>query len=629
MTVDNGLTADAAYDHRYYQKRGARARRSADVVMPLVCQLIHPRSVVDVGCATGSWLAVAKAHGVAQVLGLDLEEVPRELLEIDPAEFLSCDLRQPIDPGRTFDLVLALEVAEHLPEASAAGFLDLLTRLAPVVLFSAAIPFQGGTDHYNEQWPAYWAQGFLQRNYVAIDCLRAQVWNDRRVLAQYAQNLLLFVNRDRLPDYPALAPSVALSQSVPQWPLHLVHPLVLLKVIKRLTGRTDTARRETERAMAAVIASSSDRRPEPIRARHKTRVCFATTEYPPHPGGAARSARRLVQGLAAEGFDVTVFSAITGEFQASELPPMDGSVPIRWVPFDLDSAVQVLTEEDRRHPFDLFHGFTLKAAVPCLDLAALRGRPLIASIRGIDGLAYDAYASEVLRRSHWITSVSGDSLTRAASVADVSHRSCVIPNGIHAGDYPAWSLTEANRGVVGTVATFRVKKNIPLLIRAYASLPRTIRQALLLVGDAYEGNAISLPGRRLIQDAIDDTGVRAEVVMPGLVEYQRLPEFHARMRVFALSSDHEGMPNSIIEAAASGVPIVSTAVDGVKDIFTDGVDALLVPPQDAAALAAALARVLTDEDLARRLSAAARARAARLSVSEELRQYVALYERLR
>src|SRR5579862_3100091 len=66
-------------------------------------------------------------------------------------------LDRPFNLGRSFDLAMSFEVAEHLPPDAAKGFVDSLTRLAPLVLFSAAIPFQGGVGHINEQWPEYWA----------------------------------------------------------------------------------------------------------------------------------------------------------------------------------------------------------------------------------------------------------------------------------------------------------------------------------------------------------------------------------------------------------------------------------------------------------------------------------------
>jgi glycosyltransferase involved in cell wall biosynthesis len=362
-----------------------------------------------------------------------------------------------------------------------------------------------------------------------------------------------------------------------------------------------------------------------MRSR-KPRICFVTSEYPPHAGGAARSARRLVQGLASRGFAVSVVSAITGSHPC---PDRDGPVAMHWVPFELEPATRAIREADAACPFDVFHGFTLIAAYPCLDIAAKNGRPVVASIRGIDGLIFDEFTTTVLRRSQWITSVSGDSLVRAGAHTDLARRSSVILNGIETDGCPRWSPTPTNRGVVGTVATFRRKKNIPLLVRAYAQLPPDVRRGLLLVGAVRGDNEDSEATlRRELEDAIDEGHVRPEITITGLVDHDRVPDYHQRMRVFALSSDHEGLPNAILEAAASGLPIVATAVDGIKDVFTDGVDALLTPPNAAHALASALQRVLMDDALAQRLGAAARRLAERLSVAEELRRYVELYETL-
>jgi len=74
-----------------------------------------------------------------------------------------------------------MEVAEHLSEARAASFVEDLTALGSVILFSAAIPFQGGEHHINEQWPEYWALMFRGFGYDCADVLRELVWADPQV----------------------------------------------------------------------------------------------------------------------------------------------------------------------------------------------------------------------------------------------------------------------------------------------------------------------------------------------------------------------------------------------------------------------------------------------------------------
>ena len=166
--------------------------------MQLVLRLLTVRSVVDVGCGDGSWLRVFSKCGIEDVLGLDGEYLDRDILQIHADRFQAADLRKPLVLGRVFDLAMSLEVAEHLPPECAPTFVESLTRLAPAVLFSAAIPFQRGDNHINEQWPDKWAGLFRERDYVAIDCIRRRVWQDDSVDWWYSQNTLLFAKRSLL-----------------------------------------------------------------------------------------------------------------------------------------------------------------------------------------------------------------------------------------------------------------------------------------------------------------------------------------------------------------------------------------------------------------------------------------------
>lgn len=215
------------YDEAFYRDIEGGSRRSAQEVIPVLLKLIQPSCVVDVGCGVGAWLSVVKEHGIEDVLGVDGKWVNRAMLKIPGTQFLEMDLTRPIRLLRRFDLVMSLEVAEHLPSACADTFIDSLVNLGAVVLFSAAVPFQGGTHHINEQWPDYWVQRFERRGYVSIDCIRPHIWNNERVDWWYAQNILLFASRDGLRRYLRLqeqAESVGI-------PLPLVHPKKYLAMV--------------------------------------------------------------------------------------------------------------------------------------------------------------------------------------------------------------------------------------------------------------------------------------------------------------------------------------------------------------------------------------------------------------
>jgi SAM-dependent methyltransferase len=188
----------SAYSSNFFDTIRDGARSSARVVAPIIIELIRPKSVVDVGCGDGTWLSVFREFGISDALGLDGNYVNPKQLQISQDQFIPTDLSSAFSVPRTFDLAVSLEVAEHLPSESAKAFIDSLTKLAPAILFSAAIPCQGGTQHLNEQWPEYWADLFKSHGYLPIDCIRRIIWRNQRVEWFYAQNALLFVNANQI-----------------------------------------------------------------------------------------------------------------------------------------------------------------------------------------------------------------------------------------------------------------------------------------------------------------------------------------------------------------------------------------------------------------------------------------------
>lgn len=132
------------YPGSYHRGLQEGSRQSAAEIVPLLQELIRPQRVIDVGCGLGTWLVVFRENGVEEVWGVDGPWIDRSMLSIPEDRFITWDLNAPLQLDREFDLALCLEVAEHLPSSSAQVLLDSLTCLAPVILFSAAIPFQGG-----------------------------------------------------------------------------------------------------------------------------------------------------------------------------------------------------------------------------------------------------------------------------------------------------------------------------------------------------------------------------------------------------------------------------------------------------------------------------------------------------
>jgi SAM-dependent methyltransferase len=210
----------AIYDRDFSAEQIDGTARSARFVVPVVMKLMRDlHSVVDVGCGSGVWLASFKDVGVERVLGLDGVAAEKQgRLEIEPDEFHAANLECDIDVDERFDLCLCLEVAQHLADQSATTLVRNICELSDVILFSAAIPGEGGGCHINERWPSYWIDLFSAAGYEVLDIIRGRVWNDARVEWRYRQNLLFFANK------AGLSRIVRLPATVASTPLDIVHP---------------------------------------------------------------------------------------------------------------------------------------------------------------------------------------------------------------------------------------------------------------------------------------------------------------------------------------------------------------------------------------------------------------------
>ena len=182
------------YNTDFYTYIDDGSRASARTVAPLLLGEMTIASLLDVGAGHGAWAAEWMAAGVADVRAVDGDYVRTNQLVIPVDCFQAHDLTTPLDLGRRYDLVQSLEVAEHLPRAKAATFVETLTRHGDVVLFSAAVPHQGGEHHVNEQPPEYWRQLFAKHGYGAFDWLRPRLADQKQVKAWYRFNSVLYAN---------------------------------------------------------------------------------------------------------------------------------------------------------------------------------------------------------------------------------------------------------------------------------------------------------------------------------------------------------------------------------------------------------------------------------------------------
>lgn len=198
-----------AYQHRSYQHE----LDQPNMIVPHILELFRPASVLDIGCGFGHWLKVFKNYGTREVLGVDGDYVLPEHRSkfLESGEFLPYDLTKELNLNRRFDLVLSLEVAEHIPESSADAFVKTLVNHGDLIVFSAAIPFQGGQNHLNEKSLSYWVSKFEAHGYHFYDPFRQKIWDIKELFFWYKQNMVLFSKNP-------------LNLPAPQVPFEIAHP---------------------------------------------------------------------------------------------------------------------------------------------------------------------------------------------------------------------------------------------------------------------------------------------------------------------------------------------------------------------------------------------------------------------
>jgi SAM-dependent methyltransferase len=182
------------YGERFFAKSERHKGDSATPVAKALVERFAPASVVDVGCGSGCFLAPFAERGVP-ALGLDRSAAGLRRCAAAGVSARRFDLRVDPPPPERFDLCLCFEVAEHLPPQYADRLVTLVAALAPVAVFTAAPPGQGGVGHFNEQPPSYWIDRFARHGRRLREddtvALRA-AWQRAGVVSWLVSNVMVF-----------------------------------------------------------------------------------------------------------------------------------------------------------------------------------------------------------------------------------------------------------------------------------------------------------------------------------------------------------------------------------------------------------------------------------------------------
>jgi glycosyltransferase involved in cell wall biosynthesis len=323
-------------------------------------------------------------------------------------------------------------------------------------------------------------------------------------------------------------------------------------------------------------------------------------------GGAQSYVASLAETLAQE-YDVTVGAHGEGPLP-SLVEPNATFVPlrhVRWATNPVRDALGLaeLVRLCRRIQPAVVHANTSKAGLLGLLAARLARVPVriftvhqwpFAAARGWRRTLYRAgYRTIAALATRSICVSEADRAAGEAAGVCPAGRVVVIPNGIDVQAFPTASPTQSPARII-TVGRLRQPKDFQTLVAAFAGLDDSSFEATI-VGTG--------PELESVQAAAFERGL-ANVTFAG--ERADVSELLARSDVFVLSSRSEGLPLSVLEAMAAGLPVVASAVGGVPELVAHGESGLLVPPGNAHALTEALAQLVADPALRLRLGRAGR-----------------------
>lgn len=371
------------------------------------------------------------------------------------------------------------------------------------------------------------------------------------------------------------------------------------------------------------------------------RVLLVPSAYYPHVGGIEELTRQLALALQAKGHQAAVLTNRwpPGTSSAELLDgidvtrlrfPLPAARPLaaaRFVAAAPVAALALLRHVRRWRP-DVVH--VIGAGPPAVYLAMLRARLQARLVFTAQGeLTFDAQGvfersaslraglRRMLRHADAVTACSAYVMRDLEAFGEIRCPAYVVPNGVDPDDFAtAPSAPEEVEGYVLGVGRLAPQKGFDVLLEAFASDVLT-DSTLVLAGEGME--------RQKLEARAAELGVVSRVRFLGSVERARLPQLFRGASVFAFPSRGEAFGIALLEAMAAGVPAVAAAAGGIPEFVRDGQNALLVPPDDAPALAEAIARLASDAELRKRLTVGGRKTARELTWRRIADRYESIY----
>jgi glycosyltransferase involved in cell wall biosynthesis len=352
------------------------------------------------------------------------------------------------------------------------------------------------------------------------------------------------------------------------------------------------------------------------------RILVINSEFPPIGGGAGNASANIARGLASLGHKVAVLTVrfagqpnfeIRDGVTIHRIPALrrrqDRSTALEQLAFSISACVRLPGLMPQLKPTATLAFFGVPSGAVALFLKKLYHIPYIISLRGGDVPGFRPYDFKTFHKLigpflHVIWHAADAVIANSNGLRDLAvafdpHIDIpIIPNGVD-GAYYTSSVREWSPARLFSVGRIVYQKGLDLGLRALAQL-KDINWHWYIAGDGSQMDALQSLAREL--------GISERASFLGWQSREELAIDYHRANLFLFPSRHEGMPNAVLEAMASGLPVVATKIAGSEEIVVDGVTGLLVDPEDVDSLRDSLRKLIVDETMRRKMGHASRQR---------------------
>jgi glycosyltransferase involved in cell wall biosynthesis len=284
---------------------------------------------------------------------------------------------------------------------------------------------------------------------------------------------------------------------------------------------------------------------------------------------------------------------------------------------DISKIVEKIIELHERAPFDVVHAqFAYPTGYAALQAARMLDLPVVVSIQGGDGHWFGTCCDYHKRVMRTILRESDALIIGSESFAEEVRGNIgeaalfdIIPGATDTDLFRPPSQAEKSelqsrfsvpddRVIVLYHGRLDRRKGVGVLLESFRNLATITGNSAIHLVISGAG-----PDRKMVEDMIKDPALLGRVTDVGPIDYESCPDIYKAADIFCTPTFAEGFSNTIVEAMATGLPVITTLAIGVKDVFTPDEDALMVPIEDASSLSDAIIRLAADAKLRRRLGA--------------------------